>query len=357
MAMNFHFLKLFASLFILSCVGARVSSPEGTFYGVLPCADCQGIEYELTLNADGTYAKRTHYLGRGMQVHNATGTYEILGRNRLVLGGKDLDNGMNQFAIMGSELEMLDTEGEEIETGFRELYILSKERPVNFMAEKPVRYDVKFRGHGNEPFWSLEMDFDHHMTLRTLDSHELDLRLVTDGSTPPVDGNEIRYQGAADGTKVRVTIVRRACHDTMADTSYSHEVRVRVSKDGAEDFAEYEGCGDFRGEAGLNDIWALVSINGDELEDKKSVPSVEIQVSERKVFGFSGCNRMSGSVEFFDDSIKFGTLATTRRACMEPNVEAQFLKIITDREMKYEIVGLQLILKADGDTLVFKKVD
>jgi heat shock protein HslJ len=39
----------------------------GTYKGVLPCADCEGIETTVTLRADGSYSKRMRYLGREVE--------------------------------------------------------------------------------------------------------------------------------------------------------------------------------------------------------------------------------------------------------------------------------------------------
>lgn len=36
----------------------------GVYEGVLPCADCPGIDTRLSLEADGGYVLRTRYLGR-----------------------------------------------------------------------------------------------------------------------------------------------------------------------------------------------------------------------------------------------------------------------------------------------------
>lgn len=35
----------------------------GTYTGTLPCADCEGIKTEITLNTDNTYQKTSEYLG------------------------------------------------------------------------------------------------------------------------------------------------------------------------------------------------------------------------------------------------------------------------------------------------------
>lgn len=49
---------------------------HGTYKGVLPCADCPGIETEITLYKDKRYSKKTKYLGvDNRQVFEQNGTF------------------------------------------------------------------------------------------------------------------------------------------------------------------------------------------------------------------------------------------------------------------------------------------
>src|SRR5699024_4503628 len=48
---------------------------SGTYKGTLPCADCPGIEVELTLNSDLTYTSTMEYLERDT-THEEEGTFE-----------------------------------------------------------------------------------------------------------------------------------------------------------------------------------------------------------------------------------------------------------------------------------------
>lgn len=44
---------------------AKIENWQGTYKGILPCADCEGIQTTLTLNTDNTYTLSTVYLGKG----------------------------------------------------------------------------------------------------------------------------------------------------------------------------------------------------------------------------------------------------------------------------------------------------
>jgi uncharacterized lipoprotein NlpE involved in copper resistance len=46
-------------------IASQSTAVIGSYAGVLPCADCSGIETKLTLNADGTYAITETYQGKG----------------------------------------------------------------------------------------------------------------------------------------------------------------------------------------------------------------------------------------------------------------------------------------------------
>ena|SRR5690554_8196743 len=50
---------------------------QGTYSGVLPCADCSGMETQLTLNEDHTYVLTDTYLGEtDSEVNKLTGKFE-----------------------------------------------------------------------------------------------------------------------------------------------------------------------------------------------------------------------------------------------------------------------------------------
>lgn len=57
-------------------LGATV---PGTYTGMLPCADCTGIETTITFNQDRSYSMKNMYMGtpNGNQTYTQTGRYEI----------------------------------------------------------------------------------------------------------------------------------------------------------------------------------------------------------------------------------------------------------------------------------------
>ena len=88
-------------------------------------------------------------------------------------------------------------------------------------------------------------------------------------------------------------------------------------------------------------------------------PRLEISVTEGRVTGTTGCNRFNGSLKADTRSVSFGSLSTTRMACMGDvgTFEQQFLAEMST-PFTYQIADRRLtLLRADKPVMVFKKVD
>lgn len=99
---------------------------QGTYKGVLPCADCQGIETEITLYKDKRYTKKTKYLGddsrqvfeqKGIFVWDSTGSFIQL---------DSIKNAATKYKVGENYLQQLDLEGNVIRGDLKEHYILEK---------------------------------------------------------------------------------------------------------------------------------------------------------------------------------------------------------------------------------------
>lgn len=94
----------------------------GTYQGTLPCADCPGIRYTITLNDDGTYLLKTHYLEKSDSDFTESGTFswdESGGKITLADRGE-------KFQVGENKLFHLDMEGNRITGNLADHYILNK---------------------------------------------------------------------------------------------------------------------------------------------------------------------------------------------------------------------------------------
>jgi heat shock protein HslJ len=98
----------------------------GMYQGVVPCADCEGIETSLSLEDETNYVLKTNYLGK-----NKNSTNEVRGvyswneaGNTIILSG--IVKAPNQYFVGENYLKQLDMDGNKIEGDLAEKYVLQK---------------------------------------------------------------------------------------------------------------------------------------------------------------------------------------------------------------------------------------
>ena len=103
---------------------AELKPMQQSWRGVLPCADCEGIETTLFLEKDGTWVMNQRY--QGAKEPSSFATYGKWARTAEKLVLIDAQGEKTFFRAKGEGMEMLDREGNPIESQFN--YTLA---PVN----------------------------------------------------------------------------------------------------------------------------------------------------------------------------------------------------------------------------------
>ena len=100
---------------------------NGMYKGVLPCADCEGIETNIILNTDNTYLIQTKYLGKGeTKPVEKTGSFTRNAEgNTVIFSG--VENAPNQYFVGENKLIQLDLAGKKIDGKLAEKYVLTKQ--------------------------------------------------------------------------------------------------------------------------------------------------------------------------------------------------------------------------------------
>jgi copper homeostasis protein (lipoprotein) len=102
----------------------------GTYKGILPCADCEGLETTIILNENDTYCVKSKYLGKGDKVFEKKGTFSWnKSGNTIILN--DMENAPKFYFVGENTLTQLDLEGKKIKGNLAEEYILSKQPDTN----------------------------------------------------------------------------------------------------------------------------------------------------------------------------------------------------------------------------------
>lgn len=103
----------------------------GTYRGVLPCADCSGIETVVTLVEDGTYGAQSTYLGKSDGPISQQGRFVWNGAgNTITLEGPEAA----QYLVGENRLTRLAMDGSRITGDLAQHYVLTK--AANGITEK-----------------------------------------------------------------------------------------------------------------------------------------------------------------------------------------------------------------------------
>ena len=106
-----------AEMQVLEPTQAEALKPmQQSWRGVLPCADCEGIETSLFLEKDGTWVMNQHY--QGAKAPSSFASYGTWARTADKLVLTDTAGEKRYFRAKGEGLEMLDMQGNPIVSQF-----------------------------------------------------------------------------------------------------------------------------------------------------------------------------------------------------------------------------------------------
>jgi uncharacterized lipoprotein NlpE involved in copper resistance len=99
----------------------------GKYEGVLPCADCEGIETKVELKRDNSYQMETTYLGKGASAsrrQKGTFTWDESG---LIITLSGMENTPSKYKVGENKIIQLDMQGHVITGALADRYVLKKE--------------------------------------------------------------------------------------------------------------------------------------------------------------------------------------------------------------------------------------
>lgn len=308
------------------------ASPLGplpaTFRGVLPCADCPGIEHHLDLNADGTYALRLLYQDRpeSESVFDDIGRWSISqGRPALVLrGGRE---GTMQFELLpGGGLRLLDREGQPIASGLN--YTLTRTP-----AFAPIEPRLALRG----------------LYSRTADAGVF-RACLTDRALPVApEGDSAALERAYANARVRA--------NEPVLVSVEGRIAERTPMEGAPrpTLIVERYIGVFPGEhcpqpvvdwALTDTYWRLTQLNGAPVtvSEHAREPHIVLHSAESRLAGSGGCNRLLGGYVLAGERLTFTKMASTMMACPEGMEQERAFAGALGEARSYRLSGARLEL-------------
>jgi copper homeostasis protein (lipoprotein) len=136
-------------------------SPDwpGTYYGVLPCADCPGIQTTLRLSKGGNFAMRSVYLDRSVKAVEHSGKFRWKGKDIIVLKGEP-----QEYKVEANTLTQLDMNGMPVAGDSTGRFILRKSNYI--LLDK---YWKLVELNGNPVKWE-DARKEPHLTFRIKDN-------------------------------------------------------------------------------------------------------------------------------------------------------------------------------------------
>ncbi len=217
---------------------------------------------------------------------------------------------------------------------------------------------VDFVAMGNEPSWSLEIDFEKSMIFTSLNEPDTVVTPVPEGLLRD-NITATSFTAETENGSLGITISERPCADVMSGEGFEYTVSVSAKTNELTEAVEYNGCGRYLNSSPLNGAWQLVSVNNQKATTlfEESVPFLEFRVGENKLVGSGGCNRLSGAVELRNGSVIFSPIIATKMACPAIAAEQQLLNIISENELEFNVKDDILTLKAGTEHLVFQRME
>ncbi|MBK0404934.1 copper resistance protein NlpE N-terminal domain-containing protein [Adhaeribacter sp. BT258] len=328
----------------------------GPWQGTVPCADCPGINYQLTLQKDRTYEESSEYLEKGTKPFLEKGTW-LITQDSVVVLTKPV--GQSQFRFSRGNLFMLDQQGQPITSTLAEKYRLSRPGAGNGKGsalETKRKQGIDFVAMGNNSAWILEVDLDKSITFSSPNEK---IKLI--GTEPSeqklANGKATVFRAKSEAGTLTVRLTNQPCTDKKSGKQLPYSVVVTANA------MDYNGCGKYLADENLNGSWALTGINGKPVNPEglsKGAPTLQITLDSKQAAGNGGCNRYSGAVEAKGDQVIFGMMASTRMACpgAAMTLENDYLKLLSGNTFTYELEGPVLRLKTKEQTaLVYRKAD
>lgn len=177
---------------------------------------------------------------------------------------------------------------------------------------------------------------------------------------PAMDANVKTYHVITDLGTINFQIFHQQCSTGKSSNKAAYQVKGDITNTKTGISFPFEGCGNYITDSRLHDIWALQSMNGVPVKkgaSNRELPSIEINGTTNQYFGFSGCNRISGTLFYERGLLRFLSGSSTLMACPDSNIEAEFTKTLQNT-IHYNIENLTLTLSnQSGAELVFRKVD
>jgi heat shock protein HslJ len=218
----------------------------------------------------------------------------------------------------------------------------------------PSTYQADFTGYDSDSTWKLSIRFGEEVVF-TSKTDKIIFRGKADEEFVAQGADIVMVKAQNETHEIIVAIDVQTCNQDGKIINLA----VKDLKTGEE--KEYRGCGIYNGSPKLFDIWVLMAINNEPLDSdvfRIQLPFMEINLRDKRIMGFGGCNEFNGSISFVYKKIVFGPIASTRKYCNDiSEYEEKLFGLLNGGALNYSFRENILILESTQGSLTFKKVD
>ncbi|NMM49218.1 META domain-containing protein [Marinigracilibium pacificum] len=328
----------------------------GTWIGAVATDEAEPFRYELTLESEKNFHEVIILEDKKNNEIISDGKWSINnGKIELTKEGENTKT----FKIEENSLKLIWDSGNDVEKENIILTRLSnKIRKPNYYIDKAIK-GIDFTGSGHSPDWTLDIDFEKNITISYPDAGINYSTPVTKNSGDE-SGNTLIFVSETPKGQLTLTLNKTECFDDQLKESFEYSVTVTLKLISMDQPLTLEGCGNFLADYKLHDIWVLRSVNKKSLDPGivfKQSPYLEFNLTNKVLFGFTGCNRVKGELSFNHHSLSIHKLAGTKMTCQAEALETQFTEILTSGLLRYSFNNNELILENSRGSLEFKKAD
>ena len=307
-------------------VDPNIGTLPARFVGEIPCANCPAIRYQVDLLPDQLFFSRMIYEGR-QTVHDDIGNWSVPPEGgRLVLTPETGEP--TQFSLpTAGHLRMLDRTGKEIDS--KHNYELVRDDTL--AALDPAAPLAGMYAYSADAGTFTECSTG--MKLAVLKEDDNAALEAAYNKMPHEPGQPLKVE-----LEGRISLTPPA--GTEGDLPVISVMRFNHIWPG-------ETCGQRFATSPLeNSYWKLTRIAYQPilLAPGQREPYLVLQAQDRKLTGYAGCNRMTGSYALTENELRFSQTATTKMACVKGmDTEDEFLKAL-DEVRQWHIDGEHLTL-------------
>ncbi len=233
----------------------------------------------------------------------------------------------------------------------------SKNTSIETMTDEDVKHPsrnlVDFYAEGPESSWDLSVQWDETLYFTTSEGIQFKGEIQ---ETHVAQGADVVSIFASNSNiYVRVSIDIVDCQEN------GKKVDILIRPENEKEGDNFSGCGFYRGNPKLHDIWAVESINDEKLNPEKfpkDIPHFEINLKDKSFSGFAGCNQVTAPIQFSYNKMNLNPLGATKMYCAQTSaIEKTILSILRNHSVHYSFKGNRLILESREGVLILKKVD